>query len=144
MARIVVDASSVLAVLLREGSRLLILKVTQGAELVSPETLSFEVANALSARMKRRDEQRISDVQASAAFAQFQDMEIQQLPVSRQDHTRALELAALLGIYAYDAYLLTTALSQQAELLTLDGTGRKRGLYQQADKVGVRVVKLEI
>lgn len=142
MTTIIVDTSAVIAVLLKEATRPSIIKATQGVLLASPETLPFEVTNALSARMKRSDEHRLSGTQASAAFAQFRLMEIRLLPVNWQDHEQALNLASLLGIYAYDAYLLVAALNEKAALLTLDGMGRKPGLYQQAERMGISVVNL--
>ena len=97
MTTIIVDTSAVIAVLLKEATRPSIIKATQGVLLASPETLPFEVTNALSARMKRSDEHRLSGTQASAAFAQFRLMEIRLLPVNWQDHEQALNLASSLA-----------------------------------------------
>lgn len=143
MRRIVVDASAIMAVLLREAHRDVVVEATRGVDLLSPDSLPFEIANALSARMKRRDEQRIDAAVASEAFSQFRQMEIALLPQRMSDHVRALELAGQLGLYAYDAYILAAARKQKAPLLTLDGMGRKQGLLQQAPKCGVSVVELE-
>lgn len=143
MNRVVVDASAVLAVLLNEPHRAAIIRATVEAELLSPDSLPFEVANALSARVKRRDADRLDPVQAESGFERFLEMEIRLLPQAARDHARALSLAGRQGIYAYDAYMLLAAQSEKAHLLTLDGLGRKMGLLQQARMLGIPVVNLE-
>lgn len=143
MATIVVDASAVLAVLLNEAHRASIIAATVGASLISPASLPFEVANALSARMKRTDASRLGASSALAAPANFQAMEIRLVPLSAVDHRQALALAGALGIYVYDAYMLRVAQSQSGTLLTLDGIGRRAGLRHQARLVGVPLVELE-
>ncbi len=50
----------------------------------------------------------------------------------------ALELAATHNLYAYDAYVLTCALSQRAPLLTLD-----KGQARAAVAAGVRLKEVE-
>lgn len=143
MDKMVVDASAVLAVLLRETHREAVIAASAGAELVSPDSLPFEVANALSARMKRRDEQRLAEPEAVAAFGQFQRMKITLVPQTMRDHEQALALAGRLGMYSYDAYLLVCAQVQQARLLTLDGIGRMLGLRQHAQRLGITLVNTE-
>lgn len=143
MKTIVVDASAVLSVLLHEAHRAAILAATAGCELVSPDSLPFEVANALSARMKRGDAQRLEAQEASEAFRQFASMTIRLVPQSMADHARALALAGRLGIYAYDAYMLVCSQAAKAALLTLDGRGRRPGLVQQAEALGIELVPLE-
>lgn len=143
MAAIVVDASSVLAVLLNEAHRAAVIEMSRGADLISPDSLPFEVTNALSARMKRQDNHRLERGAAKAAFASFMEMDIALLPQTMSDHAHALELAGRHGIYAYDAYLLTASLAHKAALLTLDGLGRKTGLRQLADRLGIALAPLE-
>lgn len=144
MEKIVVDASAVISVLLREPHRASVIQATAGASLLSPDSLPFEVANALSARMKRRDEQRLDEPDAMLAFSQFQQMKIRLVAQSMRDHEQALALAGKLGIYAYDAYMLVAAQVHQAALLTLDGIGRKAGLRHHATALGVPLIETEI
>jgi predicted nucleic acid-binding protein len=143
MKKVIIDASAVLAVLLNEPHRERILEATAESEAVSPETLPFEVANALSGLAKQRGGPVSTEI-ARAAFARFMDgMTIRLLPMTADDHRAALEIALELGLYSYDGYMLLAAQREGAALLTLDGIGKKPGLFKQAHKVGVRVVTLE-
>jgi predicted nucleic acid-binding protein len=120
-----------------------VIEASRGAELVSPDSLAFEIANALSARAKRQDLYRLDASAADAAFGAFQSMEIVLRPTSISDHRRALKLAVQQEIYAYDAYLLHAAQTQKAALLTLDGSGRRPGLRQIATRLGLTVLPAE-
>ena len=48
---IIIDASAVLALLLNEPTAMKVLDATAGARLISPASLPYEIANALSARV---------------------------------------------------------------------------------------------
>ena len=134
---IVVDASAALSVILNEPHRSRILAATCDAVLMSPSSLPFEVANALSARVKRNDADCLAPDLADQAFSAFLDMDIALVNPDREAHRHALQIAASRRMYAYDAYLLELALRYQAELLTLDGSGKKPGLMQHAQAFGV-------
>jgi predicted nucleic acid-binding protein len=126
---LVVDTSVLVAVLTGEPTRDQLIARTQGAELLAPASVHWEVGTTFSALLKRR-RLRLSEVQAAlAAYAQipirFVEVEL----------AAALELADRLGLYAYDAYLMACARRQRAPLLTLDAR-----LGRAAQEAGVQVV----
>lgn len=49
----------------------------------------------------------------------------------------ALKIADELSIYAYDAYLLRSAIKYNLPLLTLD-----KGLKEQGERLGVKVIEV--
>ena len=57
--------------------------------------------------------------------------------LAQVDVAKALELAVLLRVYAYDAYMLETARSARVPLLTLDAA-----LARAARSIGVRTMEL--
>ena len=128
---LVVDTSALLAVLTGEATRDRLIARTQGAELLAPGSVHWEVGNAFSALLKRR-RLKLPDVQAAlAAYAQipirFVDVEL----------AAALELADRFGLYAYDAYLMACARRQRAPLLTLDAR-----LGRAAEEAGVQLLEV--
>jgi len=128
---IVIDASAVIAVITNEAHKPALIRLTKGAELLSPSSLPIEVGNAFSAMFKRR---RISLNQAKAAVEIYQHIAIRLMNI---DLARALELSHQLGIYAYDAYLIACSLQYRAALLTLDG-----GLREAARRAKVEVLEV--
>jgi predicted nucleic acid-binding protein len=128
---IVVDASVILAVVMNEPSRPALIAETAGAILLAPGSVHWEIGNALSAMLKRK---RIALAQAQQAMEAYQAISIQLLDVD-MDH--ALRLAEGLAIYAYDAYLISSALRQGCPLITLD-----HGLRHAARSVGTRLIEV--
>ena len=76
--------------------------------------MHWEVGNAFSAMLRRR---RITLSQAKQAVGRYQEMVFRFVDVELH---RSLELSDQLGIYAYDAYVLTCAQRMRCPLLTLD------------------------
>jgi predicted nucleic acid-binding protein len=128
---VVIDASAVIAVITNEAHKSALIRLTEGAELLSPSSLPSEVGNAFSAMFKRR---RISLKEAKAAVAVYERIAIRLTTV---DLARALELSHQLGIYAYDAYLIACSLQHRAALLTLDG-----GLREAARRAKAEVLEV--
>jgi len=112
--RIVVDASVVLAVILDEPEKAALVVETEGATLLAPGCLSWEIGNAFSAILKRK---RMDFELVSKGLAIFEMIPIQEMEVSLLD---ALELCNRHDIYAYDAYYLLLAKRTSLPLLTLD------------------------
>jgi len=137
---IVIDASAVIATLLRESHAAAILKVTAGVELISPASLPYEITNALSGRMRRAatDPQRLTPAQAGQMWDLFTQTKIALHPVDNAHHASALAIAAAQGIYCYDAYLIALALAEGASLLTLD-----KAQQRTAAAMGVQLVTVE-
>jgi predicted nucleic acid-binding protein len=131
VAELVIDTSALIAVLTAEPTRDRLIARTQGAELLAPGSVHWEIGNALSALLKRR-RLKLAEVQAAlAAYARipihFVDIEL----------GVALELADRFGLYTYDAYLMACARRYGAPLLTLDPR-----LGRVAHESGVRVLEV--
>jgi predicted nucleic acid-binding protein len=131
LAPIVIDASAVIAVVTNEAHRPALIRLTEGAELISPFSLPVEVGNAFSAMFKRK---RISLEEAKAAIAAYQQIAIR---LTEIDLGQALDLSHRLDIYAYDAYLIACSLQFRAPLLTVDGP-----LRDAARRVEVKVLEV--
>jgi predicted nucleic acid-binding protein len=127
----VVDTSVIIAVIANEPEKSAIIAHTQGAELLAPRSLHWEVGNAFSAMLKRG---RITLEQAKAAVDIYEQISLNVVDINL---SQALELASRLNIYAYDAYIIACALNQSSPLLTLDG-----GLSYAAKAAGVTVVEV--
>ena len=85
----------------------------------------------MSAMLKRR---RATSSQVQRALAAYAEIPIRFIEV---DLGLALEIAAEHDLYAYDAYVITCALSQRAPVLSLD-----RGLVHAATAAGVQVMEI--
>ena len=128
---LVVDTSVLIAVLTGEPARDQLIARTQGAELLAPGSVHWEIGNAFSALLKRR-RLKLPDVQA--ALTAYGQVPIRFVDV---DLASALELADRFGLYAYDAYLMACARRQRAPLLTLDAR-----LGRAAQQAGVEVLEI--
>ncbi len=98
---------------------------------MAPASVHWEVGNAFSAMLKRY---RITVEQARRAIEVYKSIPVRLIDV---DLGHAVELAARLKIYAYDAYLLAAAQRTGAPLLTLD-----YGLRLAATSAGVDVLEV--
>jgi predicted nucleic acid-binding protein len=103
----------------------MIIRLTEGHDLVAPEVLPFEIGNALTAMMKR------NALKADEVILAW-DM-VQHIPVDlrRIDIGAALNLATQYNIYAYDAYFLECARNLRSPLLTLDQ--QMKGIARKID-----------
>lgn len=127
----IIDTSALLAVLVNEPHQGALVRLTQGAELIAPQSVHWEVGNALSAKFKRG---RISLEQARACLKSYQLIPVRFAEVSLE---RAVEMAHRHSIYAYDAYLVACLQQFGGPLLTLDA-----GLRQVALKEGLSVLEV--
>jgi predicted nucleic acid-binding protein len=114
MAHIIIDTSAVLAVILNEASKPLIIDATIDVNLTAPGSLHWEVGNALSSLFKRR---RIDLEQALAALEAYHRIYIRLIDVNLEE---AVQLANEMQVYAYDAYVLVCAEMLKLPILTLD------------------------
>jgi predicted nucleic acid-binding protein len=128
---LIVDTSVLIAVLTGEATRDQLIARTQGAELLAPGSVHWEIGNAFSALLKRR-RLRLAEVQA--ALAAYAQIPIRFVDV---DLAAALELADRFGLYAYDAYLMACARRQRAPMLTLDAR-----LGRAAKEAGVELMEV--
>jgi len=130
--QIIVDTSAIIAVLVNESNKSAIIRATQEADLLAPPSIHWEIANAFSAMFKRK---RLTLDEALTAVTIYQQIPIRFIEIELEE---ALKIADELGIYAYDAYLLRSAIKYNLPLLTLD-----QGLKEQAERVGVKVIGVE-
>ncbi|MFG1691569.1 type II toxin-antitoxin system VapC family toxin [Gemmatimonadota bacterium] len=129
--RVVSDTSVIVAVIAGEPDREQLIEMTQGADLVAPPSLHWELGNALAAQIRRR---RLTLDQAEHLLRLYQRIPIQFVEVSL---AAALEIAQERGIYAYDAYMLACAEKYRCPLLTLD-----KGLVRAAQEAGIEVLEV--
>lgn len=114
MKTITIDTSILLAILLGESTRKSIIERTHDANLIAPASLDAEIGNAFSAQLKRG---RLSVEQAKLAIQSYRNIPIRHIPLRLEE---ALALSGRFSIYAYDAYVLDTAVSKSTPLMTLD------------------------
>jgi len=115
------DACAIMAVIVKEPERDLIIQLTQNAVMVSPDMVSYEIANALTKMMKKKI---IEKERMINAFNFFKKIPIKTIEI---DIERALEIAWDYKIYAYDACYLESAKRLNLPLLTFDGNMIKAG-----------------
>jgi predicted nucleic acid-binding protein len=128
---IVVDASIIIAVIANEQEKDAIVQATVGAGIVAPSSVFWEIGNAFSAMLKRN---RITLEQCSEALRIYKSIPVRYVGIE-MDH--ALRIAADLRIYAYDAYLLETALRYKLPLMTLDIQ-----LSRYAEMKGINIIEV--
>ena len=124
----VVDTSTVIAVIANEPEKSLLITKTQGYDLIAPRSLYWELGNAFSSMIKRG---RVTLEQATTAIEIYEQIPINLVDV---DLKQALEIVDTHKVYAYDAYMIACALNRNCPLLTLDG-----GLIHAARAAGVEV-----
>lgn len=128
---IVVDTSALIAVLTGERTRDQLIARTQGAELLAPGSVHWEVGNAFAALLKRR---RLKLPEVQAALQAYAQIPLRLVDV---EVGAALELADRCGLYAYDAYIMACARRHRAPLLTLDAR-----LRRAAREAGVDIMEV--
>lgn len=130
--QIIVDTSAIIAVLVNESSKPAIIQATQQTDLMAPPSIHWEIANAFSAMFKRN---RLTLDEALTAIEIYQQIPIRFVEVELEE---SLKIANELGIYAYDAFLLRSAIKYNLPLLTLD-----QALKAQAERLDVKVIEVK-
>lgn len=110
----IVDANIFLAVIMNEPEKTGIIRLTENSNLVSPVILPYEIGNAFSSMAKRG---RIEKESIIKCYNIFQSIPVR---LAQVEIEKALQLAVLYNIYAYDAYYLEVARRLNLPLLTLD------------------------
>ena len=128
--KIVADANTFIAVALNEPEKDMIIRLTEGYDLIAPEVLPFEIGNALTAMMKRNA---LEADEVVLAWDMVQHIPVYLRPI---DIRAALNIATQYNIYAYDAYFLECALNLRSPLLTLD-----RHMKRIPQKIGIKVME---
>jgi len=128
---ILIDASVLLAVITDQPQKENLIKVTEGASLVAPFSVHWQIGKVFSDMLRR---QRITLEQALRAIAAYQAIPITLIDVELDD---ALRLAALLDADIDDATVIQCAIEQDLPLLTLDLT-----LADLAQRAGAQVLEV--
>jgi predicted nucleic acid-binding protein len=129
---IMVDASTLICIILNEPEKQEIIALTGESEIVVPEMISFEIGNALSRMYKRH---RLNEEQIINAYMLYEALPLR---IVKVDMKKALKLSCKYDIYAYDAYYLETAYRLKLPLLTLDGPMKKHGKSMKINILEVR------
>jgi predicted nucleic acid-binding protein len=111
---ILLDASAIIAVILNEPNKDVVIKLTKGSTLLSPEMISYEIGNALISLYKRH---KLQEKDVIDAYHDFMKIPIRTLDV---DIEKALKISCKYNIYAYDAYYLETAKKMKLPLITFN------------------------
>lgn len=128
--KIVADTNTFIAVALNEPEKDMIIRLTEGYDLIAPEVLPFEIGNALTAMMKR------NALEADEVILVWDMVQHIQVDLRRIDIRAALNIATQYNVYAYDAYFLECALNLRSPLLTLD-----RQMKGIAQEIGIQVME---
>ena len=129
---IVIDTSVVIAVIASEPEKDTLIRLTQGADLIAPHSVHWEIGNAFSAMLKRS---RITVNQALKAIELYKRIPIRFVDV---ELSQSLNIADTLEIYAYDAYLIQCALKYKSPLISLD-----KNLVSCAKRIKARVIEVK-
>ena len=111
---IVIDTSSLIAVIFGEPERTKIVEITTGNTLIGPGSIPWEIGNAFSAMFKQ---DRLKLDEARKALSIFESIPLRYV---EPDFFNALKLSKKTNMYAYDAYFLDCAIRYKSPLLTLD------------------------
>lgn len=128
---VVVDASVVIAVIADTPEKGALVRLTTGTQLIAPHSVHWEIGNAFSAMFRRK---RTTPENIAQALGVYRRIPIRFVDVELAE---SLDIAATLGIYAYDAYLIRCAQRYAAPLISLDA-----GLVASAMRLKVRVIEV--
>lgn len=128
--KITADTNTFIAVALNEPEKSKIIQLTEGHDLIAPDVLPFEIANTLTALMKKSA---LKKEEVESAWET-----VQQIPVDLRltDIKSALRIATKFNLHAYDAYFLECAKNLRSPLLTLD-----LGLQRVALEMGIKILE---
>lgn len=130
LMNIISDTNIFLAVALDEPERDHIIQLTSELDAIAPEILPYEIGNALSAMIKRKQ---ITHEEALSAQKTTSLIPVRLISIDIQ---KALKLAIEFNIYAYDAYFLQCAKAMSCSLITLD-----KRMKQVAIKLNIKVLE---
>ncbi|MDR1229800.1 MAG: type II toxin-antitoxin system VapC family toxin [Spirochaetaceae bacterium] len=111
---ILLDASAIMAIILNEPNKKIVIKLTKGSLLLSPVMISYEIGNALISLCKRR---KLTENEVIDAYNDFRKIPIRTLDI---DMEKSFKISCKYNVYAYDAYYLETAKRLKLPLITFD------------------------
>jgi len=130
LMNIISDTNIFLAVALDEPEKDRIIQLTSELGAIAPEILPYEIGNALSAMIKRKQ---ITHEEALSAQKTTSLIPVRLISIDIQ---QALKLAIEFNIYAYDAYFLQCARAMSCSLITLD-----KRMKQVAIKLNIKILE---
>ena len=128
---IVIDTSALIAVIVGEPERKMIVEITSGHTLIGPGSIPWEIGNAFSAMFRQN---RLTIDEALKGLIIFDGIPLRYI---KPDFVNALQISKSSGMYAYDAYLLDCAIRYKAPLLTLD-----RNLKKAAQQLNIEIMEV--
>ena len=131
MKNIVIDTSSLIAVLLNEPEKNSLIEITGGCFLIAPASINWEIGTPCSAMFRKN---RISLKDANRAVKIYKKIPLQIVDI---DLEKALEISFKSKIYAYDAYTIVCAITHKSPLLTLDEI-----LKKEARKYNIKIMEV--
>jgi predicted nucleic acid-binding protein len=111
---IVIDTSTLIAVIVGEPGRDKIIEITTGNTLVAPGSIQWEIGNAFASMFRQS---RLTIDEARKGLVIFDSIPLRYI---RPDFANALKISKQTNMNAYDAYFLDCAIRHKAPLLTLD------------------------
>lgn len=129
--KIVIDTSAIIAVIAGEPEKERLVELTQGAAIIVPPSVKWEIGNAFSAMLKRS---RITLEQAIEAIEVYRSISMETVEINLME---AIRLAGKHNIYAYDAYILQCAVEYGLPLISLD-----KDLLEIAKRENIQVVEV--
>jgi predicted nucleic acid-binding protein len=128
---IVIDTSALIAVIVGEPERDIIVDITTGNNLIGPGSIPWEIGNAFSAMFKQK---RLTIQEAEKGVAIFKSIPLRYI---EPDFINSLKISKKPNMYAYDAYFLDCAIRHNAPLLTLD-----KKLEAMANKLNIQTLEV--
>jgi predicted nucleic acid-binding protein len=128
---IIIDTSALLAVIVGEPERDIIVDITAGNSLIGPGSIPWDIGNAFSAMFKQK---RLTIQEAEKGFAIFKSIPLRFV---EPDFISSLKISKKTNTYAYDAYFLDCALRYNAPLLTLD-----KKLASMANEINIQTLEV--
>jgi predicted nucleic acid-binding protein len=111
---VLLDASAIMAIILNEPNRKIIITLTKGSILLSPAMISYEIGNALISLYKRH---KLTETEVIDAYNGFNKIPLRTVDVVME---KSLKISCKYNIYAYDAYYLEVAKRLKLPLITFD------------------------
>lgn len=128
---IIIDTSALIAVIVGEPERDIIVDITTGNYLIGPGSIPWEIGNAFSAMFKQK---RLTIQEAEKGVAIFKSIPLRYI---EPDFINSLKISKKTNMYAYDAYFLDCAMRYNAPLLTLD-----KKLEAMANKLNIQTLEV--
>lgn len=133
---IVIDTSSILAICKEDEDSLHEESAIAGFALIAPESVQWELVNALCQGVYKK---RISKANAEKAYKAYQSM-ANNIAFVDIDKAKAMEIAISRGVMSYDAFVLQCSIEYGIPLLTSEKDTVNKMPYH-AKALGIQLVR---